>query len=45
MTLVVGTLTTQRNAIRMLYERIEVLLEYITAVINSKPIANVFSSC
>ncbi|WWC73242.1 uncharacterized protein I206_107208 [Kwoniella pini CBS 10737] len=31
---VVANLTTQRNAIRMLYERVSVLLQYITAVIN-----------
>ncbi|OCF31345.1 COP9 signalosome complex subunit 6 [Kwoniella heveanensis BCC8398] len=31
---VVANLTTQRNAIRMLYDRIAVLLQYITAVIN-----------
>ncbi|WVF65711.1 hypothetical protein IAT40_000442 [Kwoniella sp. CBS 6097] len=30
---VVANLTTQRNAIRMLYDRIAVLLQYITAVI------------
>ncbi|WRT68904.1 uncharacterized protein IL334_005886 [Kwoniella shivajii] len=32
--IVVANLTTQRNAIRMLYERIAVLLQYITVVIN-----------
>ncbi|KAK8843443.1 hypothetical protein IAR55_007100 [Kwoniella newhampshirensis] len=31
---VVANLTTQRNAIRMLYERIAVLLQYISGVIN-----------
>ncbi|WWC91356.1 uncharacterized protein L201_006299 [Kwoniella dendrophila CBS 6074] len=31
---VVANLTTQRNAIRMLYERVAVLLQYITGVIN-----------
>ncbi|WWD21032.1 hypothetical protein CI109_105513 [Kwoniella shandongensis] len=31
---VVANLTTQRNAIRMLYERISVLLQYISGVIN-----------
>nr|XP_018259028.1 uncharacterized protein I303_08571 [Kwoniella dejecticola CBS 10117]OBR81186.1 hypothetical protein I303_08571 [Kwoniella dejecticola CBS 10117] len=30
----VANLTTQRNAIRMLYERVTVLLQYITAVLN-----------
>lgn len=33
--LVVSNLTTQRNAIRMLHERIVVLLQYVTSVINS----------
>ncbi|ORY29165.1 hypothetical protein BCR39DRAFT_533045 [Naematelia encephala] len=35
----IGSLTTQRNAIRMLYERVLVLLRYITAVMDktSKP--------
>lgn len=32
--LVEGNLTTQRNAIRMLYERIEVLVKYISAVMD-----------
>lgn len=33
---VVSNLTTQRNAIRMLHERIVVLLQYVTAVVNSQ---------
>ncbi|OCF60279.1 COP9 signalosome complex subunit 6 [Kwoniella mangroviensis CBS 10435] len=40
---VVANLTTQRNAIRMLYERVAVLLQYITGVINktAKPDHNI----
>ena len=33
---VVGNLRTQRNAIRMLRDRIGVLLEYVTALVNSE---------
>jgi hypothetical protein len=36
--LVVSNLTTQRNAIRMLHERIVVLLQYVMAIINSQSI-------
>jgi hypothetical protein len=32
----VGNLTTQRNAIKMLYDRIAVISEYISGVANSK---------
>lgn len=32
----VAHLTTQRNAIKMLYDRIEILLKYITGVVSSK---------
>lgn len=35
-TLVVTSLTTQRNAVAMLYERMQVLLKYIAGVINGK---------
>nr|XP_019047778.1 COP9 signalosome complex subunit 6 [Kwoniella bestiolae CBS 10118]OCF26708.1 COP9 signalosome complex subunit 6 [Kwoniella bestiolae CBS 10118] len=40
---IIANLTTQRNAIRMLYERVAVLLQYITAVINktAKPDHNI----
>ena len=34
--LVVTSLTTQRNAVAMLYERMQVLLKYIAGVINGK---------
>jgi hypothetical protein len=33
---VVGNLSTQRNAIRMLYDRILILVAYVEAVINSE---------
>jgi hypothetical protein len=33
---VVTSLTTQRNAVAMLYERMQILLKYIAGVINSK---------
>lgn len=32
----VGNLSTQRNAIRMLYDRILILVAYVEAVINSE---------
>jgi COP9 signalosome complex subunit 6 len=43
---VVSSLTTQRNAIRMLHERIAVLLQYVLGVINSTtlPILKAWSS-
>jgi hypothetical protein len=37
---VVGNLNTQRNAIRMLYERIIVLVQYVDAVLGSEHISS-----
>lgn len=38
----VAHLTTQRNAIKMMYDRIEILLKYITGVVNSKTTCQTF---
>lgn len=40
---VVSNLTTQRNAIRMLHERIVVLLQYVMAIVNSESLLAVLT--
>lgn len=40
----VAHLTTQRNAIKMLYDRIEILLKYVTGVVNSKMTCQTFAT-